>query len=210
MKIDRRKEIPERLRDADDAITHLARVLRNHSDKAPNSLREQLVKTLRHWVRMRLRGESVIHPGNDKMAQWAGVKARQARRNFVLLKNYNIIYPVANEDGGRNLATEFIVSFRAIRRWLCAARFNPSRQLLSKLEALEVFDVQPLNPSTSSTSENPVIKTTKKAVLNPVPMTARSSSIIGKSDSSSSNVLNFDAQDGEMSTQPKERAHGLG
>lgn len=123
-------------------VDRLAGLLRSHLAKrgVPSSLRNQLAGLLRNWVRWRTKGSRTIYPGNTRMAEWAGCKKRQAKTNVSILEEAGILKRALYEKGGRNRATQFQLSARAIRCWLIA-NFNPSPRLIEGLRNLERYDL---------------------------------------------------------------------
>lgn len=162
-------EKPEAIQERDDAIAHLMRTLARKKKDAPESFRKQLRALLAHWVNRRLRRDTCIYPGIAKMADWGECTPRQARNNLRRLERLRIVCPVGYVSGGRNMATELTVSILELRRWLIVGGFNPSKQLLEKLERLEKYDV--------TSAEKAEINERKKAEKNPEMISARSTSI---------------------------------
>ena len=154
-------EKPECLREAQDAISHLTRVLAKKKKIAPESFRKQLRGLLGHWIYMRVGGHKIIYPGMPKMAKWAEVCERQARHNVRRLELYHIAIPVGFQGGGRERATEYVISFLALKRWLQVSGYDPHPELVRKLKSLERYDViEPPSPFLTP-AKNPEVKSTK-------------------------------------------------
>lgn len=122
----------EKVELAKDLVSHLRRVMRTNREAIPNSLRDQICGVVGHWLAHRLRGAPHIHPGNEKMGQWAGTKPRQTKKNVARLEEAGVLVRVAYKKGGRN-ATRFVVSLEMLRRFMIAAGVNVSPQLGTKL-----------------------------------------------------------------------------
>jgi hypothetical protein len=71
-----------------------------------------------------------------KMASWGDCTERQARRNFAQLEAGKVIHRVGAENGGRRLATEWIVDPKGLSRWLILIGANPSPKLVDLLDTI--------------------------------------------------------------------------
>ena len=123
---------PEALIQLDGTIRHLRNSMARWNGLS-RSLELQLLGILSHWGRHRLANADGIYPGISKMAQWGRCSERTAKRNFRQLVNWNVIEPIANESGGRGMATVFRVDIAALIRALGVMGLNASRQLIEKL-----------------------------------------------------------------------------
>lgn len=121
-------------------IDDMARHVMNTMRRAPDPLGESLVKMtgglLMHCLRMHLRGEAA-HPGKAKMAKMGKCGERQVKRNLRQLEAWEVMFPVADEKGGRR-ATRYRLNLVALKRALVMLRCNPSEELFEKIDTVSI------------------------------------------------------------------------
>ncbi len=119
----------------DDTVSHLRSTLRKHRDEIPAAMTGLICGLLSHWGRQRLRGQAVIHPGRQKMAQWAGCSERHVKRLLRALENdWGILEPVSCMKGGR-YATRYHLDVEALAKTLIVVGVNLHPDLIKKLRA---------------------------------------------------------------------------
>ncbi|MBF9058766.1 hypothetical protein HKCCSP123_06175 [Rhodobacterales bacterium HKCCSP123] len=129
--------IPQREREVRDAVNHLRKTL-ERAKNVPVSMERQICQMVGAYARRQLRGGGPIYPGMKKMAEWGQVTTRQARTNYTALVNCLVVVPVQHERGGKGNATEWIIDYTGLKRWLVHVGANPHPTLLDKLsKALE-------------------------------------------------------------------------
>ena len=105
----------------------------------PRHLRMIAVGFVREWMRQAIRGHAEIHPGNDKIGQWGGVKRRQAIYDVRQLENWGVLQRVAYPNGGRR-ATRFYVDVNQLIRVMQTMGCNPSQALVTEVrDCLELI-----------------------------------------------------------------------
>jgi hypothetical protein len=87
---------------------------------------------VKHTYSMRQRGDFVIYPGMEKMAELADATDRTARSNMRILENWGVAIPVANAKGGGG-STRFTIDLKALFKALVAQGCNPSEHLRAEL-----------------------------------------------------------------------------
>lgn len=119
-------------------IDDMARHVQSTMRRAPDPLGESLIRMtgglLMHCLRQHLRGEAA-HPGRKKMAAMGKCSEKQAQRNIATLRNWLVMFPVADENGGRR-ATRYRVNLVALKRALVALGCNPSPELFEKIDTV--------------------------------------------------------------------------
>lgn len=142
---------PEAVQAINKTIGLLRATLRRAKPRAiPRSLRSQTVGLVRHWLNWRLRGQTEIYPGMEKMAEWGECKEWQARENTRTLEAWLAVRPTAYAKGGRR-ATRFVLSGEGLFRALVDLGCNPSPTLRN---GLRQYDLMPALPPEA---ENPVV-----------------------------------------------------
>lgn len=104
----------------------------------------------KYWFTWRLRGQSEIYPGMEKMAKWGECQEWQARQNTRTLEAWQAIQPIAYAKGGRR-ATRYVFSGEGLFRALVHLGCNPSKELRN---CLRKYD---LTSDYCPDRENPVV-----------------------------------------------------
>lgn len=133
----RRRLEPDTVRNQKDAARLLAGTLARVKKPARLSLsiRLQLLGLVKHWFAMRVRGETRIYPGTERMMEWGACSERTARTNVATLKGWGVLRPIAHEEGGAGKATEFFLNIDALWQILVVMKARPSDALRDALKA---------------------------------------------------------------------------
>ena len=128
---------PESLRQIDDLARHVGNTLRRADDPLPASLRLMLPRMIRHALR--LSNVIEMHPGADKVMEWAEVRSdRTARRLLSQLREAGVLRTMSYAKGGAGRATRYVFDVTALFRWLVRLGCNPSKALREKLSRWDV------------------------------------------------------------------------
>lgn len=119
----------------DDMARHVQSTMRRCPDGIGESLVQMTGGLLMHCLRQHIAGKPA-HPGRAKMAQMGKCSEKQAQRNIAILRNWLVMFPVADEKGGRR-ATRYRVNLEALKRALVALGCNPSPELFEKIDAVK-------------------------------------------------------------------------
>lgn len=121
-------------------IDDMARHVMNTMRRAPSPFGESIIRMtgglIMHCLRQHLHGNPA-HPGRKKMAEMGKCSTKQAQRNIAVLRNWLVMFPVADEKGGRR-ATRYRLNLLALKRVLVASGCNPSPELFEKIDAVNM------------------------------------------------------------------------
>ncbi|WP_223428859.1 hypothetical protein [Tateyamaria pelophila] len=165
----------------------------------PPSLCRQAAGMVGYYAHKRMSNFHTVYPGMKRMAEWGDCTERQARRNFAQLEAGRVIWRVGAEKGGRRLATEWIIDFGGLKKWLILIGANPSPMLLGLLESILIGGApypkaQPENPDMVGGEIDPETRTPNPDI-NPDTMSARS-------------IVNGNRRNGASSVAPAKRRRG--
>jgi hypothetical protein len=123
---------PERLVAIDALVNQLRGTLARSKVDVPPSMSGLICGFVSYYLRKRLAGFDVVHPGVDRASKWGKCSIRQTQRNLRVIEQAGIVTAISDRKGGR-WATRYIVDFKCLAHWLIGVGANPSESLVSRL-----------------------------------------------------------------------------